>query len=95
MKDHHRQRVKPIESLNVSSYILSSGAHQDDVEPETLEPIIIAEVDAKIPSVSVGEAVMQMELTGSDFLVFKNEVRKNINVVYRRDDGNIGWIEPN
>ena len=60
-----------------------------------MEPIIIAEVDAKIPSVSVGEAVMQMELTGSDFLVFKNEVRKNINVVYRRDDGNIGWIEPN
>jgi len=95
LKDHHRQRVKPVESLNVLSYILSSGAHQDDVEPETLEPIIIAEVDAKIPSVSVGEAVMQMELTGSDFLVFKNEGKKNINVVYRRDDGNIGWIEPN
>ena len=37
---------------------------------------------------------MQMELAGSHFLVFRNEGKKNVNVVYLRDDGNIGWIEP-
>ncbi|MEL0286739.1 MAG: sigma 54 modulation/S30EA ribosomal C-terminal domain-containing protein, partial [Paracoccaceae bacterium] len=53
-----------------------------------------AETEAKIPSVSVGEAVMQMEISGAEFLVFRNETKNNINVVYKRDDGNIGWIEP-
>jgi len=37
---------------------------------------------------------MQMELAGAQFLVFKNEGKKSINVVYRRNDGNIGWIDP-
>jgi len=38
--------------------------------------------------------VMQMELSGNGFLVFKNESKSSVNVVYRRDDGNVGWIEP-
>ena len=54
----------------------------------------IAETEFKIPFISVGEAVMQMELAGSNFFVFRNEGKKSVNVVYRRDDGNIGWIEP-
>ncbi|NDD10750.1 MAG: hypothetical protein EB086_14035 [Rhodobacteraceae bacterium] len=37
---------------------------------------------------------MQMEISGAEFLVFRNETKNNINVVYKRDDGNIGWIEP-
>ena len=59
-----------------------------------MQPIIVAETESKIPFLSVGEAVMQMELAGSHFLVFRNEGKKNVNVVYLRDDGNIGWIEP-
>ena len=58
--------------------------------------MIIAEMEAKIPSLSVGEAVMQMELAGAPVLVFRNEKQETgVNVVYRRDDGNIGWIDPN
>ena len=58
--------------------------------------MIIAEMEAKIPSLSVGEAVMQMELAGAPLLVFHNEKQgAGVNVVYRRDDGNIGWIDPN
>jgi hypothetical protein len=56
--------------------------------------MIIAEMEAKIPSLSVGEAVMQMELAGAQFLLFKNETKKGLNVVYRRADGNVGWIDP-
>ena len=58
--------------------------------------MIIAEMEAKIPSLSVGEAVMQMELAGAPVLVFRNEKQNaGVNIVYRRDDGNIGWIDPN
>jgi hypothetical protein len=58
--------------------------------------MIIAEMETKVPSLSVGEAVMQMELQGAPVLVFRNEGQKSgVNIVYRRDDGNIGWIDPN
>ena len=63
-------------------------------EPDSLAPVIIAETATGIQNLSVGEAVMQMELAGAPVLVFQNEGSKGINVVYRRDDGNIGWIEP-
>ena len=56
--------------------------------------MIIAEMETKIPSLSVGEAVMQMEIAGSSVLVFRNEGHDGLNVVYRRDDGNVSWIDP-
>jgi hypothetical protein len=56
--------------------------------------VIIAETEYDIATLSVGEAVMQMELKGSAFLMFRTEGKSSVNVVYRRDDGNIGWIEP-
>lgn len=92
LKDHHRERAEPVELSQASSYILASEG--EDSEPETLQPIIVAEMETKIPSLSVGEAVMQMELAGAPVLVFRNEGKDGLNVVYRREDGNIGWIDP-
>ena len=95
LKDHHRNRETPIESLPASSYILAaSGEDAGESEPDSLQPIIVAEMKTQIKSLSVGEAVMQMELDGAPVLVFKNERSDGLNVVYRRDDGNIGWIDP-
>ncbi len=95
LKDHHRAREFPIEATGAPSYILASGVeHADDAEPETLQPIIVAEMETRVPSLSVGEAVMQMELAGAGLLVFRNDAHGGVNVVYRRDDGNIGWIDP-
>jgi len=94
LKDHHRDRIEPVELIGASSYILASELEDQESEPETLQPIIVAEMETKIPSLSVGEAVMQMELAGAPVLVFRNEGRDGLNVVYRRDDGNIGWINP-
>ena len=51
-------------------------------------------METKIPSITVGEAVMQLELSSQRFLVFRNEGHGGVNVVYQRDDGNIGWIDP-
>jgi ribosomal subunit interface protein len=94
LKDHHRERSQPVELSGASSYILAGAGESEAEEPESLQPMIVAEMEAKIPSLSVGEAVMQMEIAGAPVLVFHNEGNKGINVVYRRDDGNIGWIDP-
>lgn len=94
LKDHHKDRTEPVELVGASSYILASEADSGDSEPETLQPIIVAEMETKIPSLTVGEAVMQMELAGAPVLVFRNEKKDGVNVVYRREDGNIGWIDP-
>ncbi|EIE49876.1 ribose ABC transporter permease [Salipiger aestuarii] len=94
LKDHHKDRVEPVELFGASSYILAGEAESHDEEPDSLQPIIVAEMETKIPSLTVGEAVMQMELAGAPVLVFRNEKKDGVNVVYRRDDGNIGWIDP-
>jgi len=93
LKDHHRDRPDPVESAGAPSYILASDGIEGE-EPESLQPIIIAEMETRIPSLSAGEAVMQMELSHATVLVFRNERHGGLNVVYRRDDGNIGWIDP-
>lgn len=94
LKDHHRERPNPVEVFGGSSYILAAEEEAGGAEPESLQPMIIAEMETRIPSLSVGEAVMQMELAGQPVLVFRNEKTTGVNVVYRREDGNIGWIDP-
>lgn len=94
LKDHHRERSQPVELSGASSYILAGVESAGESEPDTLQPMIIAEMETKIPSLSVGEAVMQMELAGAAVLVFRNEKSGGLNVVHKRDDGNIGWIDP-
>jgi ribosomal subunit interface protein len=94
LKDHHRERVQPVELSDAGSYILESREESDDAAQGDAAPIIVAEMESKIPSLSVGEAVMQMEIASAPVLVFRNEKNNQINVVYRRDDGNIGWVDP-
>jgi len=95
LKDHHRDRLQPVESRDERMYVLAASGHEEEEhEPQDLQPIIVAEMETKIPSLSVGEAVMQMELSGAPVLVFRNEKHSGVNVVYRRDDGNVGWVDP-
>jgi len=94
LKDHHKDRAEPVELFGASSYILASESDADAQEPDSLQPMIIAEMQTKIATLSVGEAVMQMELTGAPALVFRKQGKDGVNVVYRREDGNIGWIDP-
>lgn len=94
LKDHHKERSQPVELSDAGSYILASNSESDDNEPEGVSSMIVAEMETKIPSLSVGEAVMQMEIADAPVLVFRNEGNSGINVVYRREDGNIGWIDP-
>ena len=94
LKDHHRERANPVEVFGGASYILASDTGTEESEPDSLQPMIIAEMETTIARLSVGEAVMQMELAGAPVLVFRNEKTGGVNVVYRREDNNIGWIDP-
>ncbi|MEM7240708.1 MAG: ribosome-associated translation inhibitor RaiA [Pseudomonadota bacterium] len=94
LKDHANQRTTPIESFNASSYIVAADDESEAAGLEGDAPIIVAEMETSIKSLSVSEAVMQMELADEPVLVFKNEKGEGLNIVYRRSDGNIGWIDP-
>jgi ribosomal subunit interface protein len=94
LKDHHQARPEPVAVSSAPAYILAQTDVDEDQEPESLQPIIVAEMETPIQALSVGEAVMQMELAGAPVLVFRNDRHKGLNVVYRREDGNIGWIDP-
>jgi hypothetical protein len=94
LKDHHAGRSTPVELSDAGSYILAPSDETEEASNDTVNAMIIAEMETKIPSLSVGEAVMQMEIANAPVLVFRNEKHSGVNVVYRRDDGNIGWIDP-
>ena len=94
LRNHHRDRPQPVEFGAGASYILAPTEEPDEADTEALQPVVVAEMETKIPSITVGEAVMQLELGGQRMLVFRNEGHGGVNVVYRRDDGNIGWIDP-
>ena len=68
-----------------------------EVEPEETEeshPAIVAETKVDIPEASVSDAVMLLDLRNTNALMFKNSASGELNMIYRRDDGNIGWVEP-
>ena len=95
LKDHHHNRQDPIELIEAQAYVLRGHDEEADIEEVNgMQPVIIAEMTTDIKSLTVGEAVMQMELTHSQFLMFNNDANGRINIVFQRDDGNIGWIDP-
>jgi hypothetical protein len=61
---------------------------------EGAHPAIVAETRVDIPEASVSDAVMLMDLRNTTALMFKNSASGELNMIYRREDGNIGWVEP-
>lgn len=95
LKDHHKDRSQPVEFGHAGLYVLPADEEEWEAQADSgLQPIIIAEMEGRVPTLSVGDAVMQMELSGTNMLVFRNEKHGGVNVVHRRDDGNVGWIDP-
>lgn len=95
LKDHHKDRSGPVEYAAAPSYVLAADEDEWESQDDAgLQPIIVAEMETRVPTLSVGDAVMQMELAGAPMLVFRNEKHGGVNVVHRRDDGNVGWIDP-
>lgn len=93
LKDHHKSRNEPVRMLEAASYVLSPAPEEDD-ETSGPNPVVIAETGTTVPELTVGEAVMQLDFSSVPFVLFRNGGHGRLNVVYRRPDGNIGWVDP-
>jgi ribosomal subunit interface protein len=100
VNDHHRDITQRAQPEDARQYILQEAAN--DVEPglgegRTLDETyatVVAETTTEIAVLSVGEAVMRMDLADQAVMMFRNSASGVLNVVYRRSDGHIGWIDP-
>lgn len=92
LKSHHAPRGLALNEVAARDYTVR--AETDDESIGDHHPLIVAESERGIPELPVSEAVMQLDLTESSFLVFKNAGNGGLNIVYRRPDGHIGWIDP-
>ncbi len=109
IRDHHRDQKASLaeDTLRAQQYILSGEdesegegeSENDDGDDlatggEDARPMVIAEMTTEIESLTVGAAVMRMDLADLPALMFRNSAHGGLNVVYRRTDGHIGWIDP-
>ena len=79
--------------LDAPSYVIEAPAEDED-EVTGYNPVIIAEATTSLKRLSVSEAVMELDLTGATCLVFQHGSSGRVNIIYRRTDGNVGWIDP-
>ena len=93
LKDHHRSRKTPVRHEDAPSFVIAAS-NDESAEPSDLNPAVIAESTRQLPELTVGEAVMQLDLSTVPFVLFRNARDSGLNVVYRRQDGNIGWVDP-
>jgi ribosomal subunit interface protein len=96
LKNHHGASQSPDETPPMSAvdYVIRHGEDEDESAESDLAPTIVAETRVTVPELSVGDAVMTMDLAEKPFLIFKNASHGRVNVVYRRVDGHIGWVDP-
>jgi ribosomal subunit interface protein len=98
LKDRHAARVdgqafdQP--GIDAPSYVIAAPEQDTDEEITDFNPVIIAESTTSLKRMSVSEAVMQLDLTGTTVVVFRHAGHGRVNLVYRRPDGHIGWIDP-
>lgn len=93
LKEHKAGNTVPTDVEPTAAYrIFAASPEPEDV---TDNPTIVAETKVDIPRANVADAVMMMDLRNTTALMFRNTNSGELNMVYRRDDGNIGWVEPN
>jgi ribosomal subunit interface protein len=97
LRDHHAQEKERERTETLGrTYVLQPGEDEAAARPQDAppQPLVIAEMETPIPQLSVSEAVMRLDLADLPALMFRNSARGTLNVIYRRRDGNIGWIDP-
>ena len=81
-------------AIDAPSYVIAAPLHDTEEEVAEWNPVIIAESTTILKRLSVSEAVMELDMTGVPVVVFRHAGHGRINLVYRRADGHIGWIDP-
>lgn len=100
LKDHHEQ-MENAEHMKAPEYTFGTSLADDQIDHLTDEeiesqdePMIIAEMTTNIQTMSVSDAVMRLNLSGNNAMMFRNSKNGGLNMVYRRQDGNVGWVDP-
>jgi ribosome hibernation promoting factor len=91
--NRHGGGETPRKETQAASYVIQASQEEQEERDED-NPIIIAEAETPLHEMAVADAVMQMDLSDQPFILFRNASHGEINVVYRREDGNIGWVDP-
>lgn len=93
LRDHHRAEI---EVQRAQHYVLAPEVEGSDEAAAEVDgkPVVIAETTSDIPTLTVGEAVMRLELADEGAIMFRNRAHGGLNMVYRRADGNVGWVDP-
>jgi ribosomal subunit interface protein len=102
LKDHQMTRTggRPSDerafdraAISAPSYVIAAPAHDSEEEVTQWSPVVIAESTTALKLLSVSEAVMELDLMGGPVMVFRHAGHGRVNLVYRRADGHIGWID--
>ena len=81
--------------VEIPSYVIQAPDHDEEDEfVGEFHPVVIAETKNSMKTLSVSEAVTDLDLTGAPVVMFRHAGSGRVNLVYRRSDGNIGWIDP-
>jgi ribosomal subunit interface protein len=80
--------------LDAPSYVIEAPAADGEDEVTAYNAVIIAEATTSLKRLSVSEAVMELDLTGVPVIVFQHGSSGRVNIIYRRPDGNVGWVDP-
>ena len=97
LRDHQTARTDDYaidQNALAPSYVIAAPEHDTDEEITEFNPVIIAESTTTLERMSVSDAVMQLDMTGTTVIVFRHAGHGRVNLVYRRADGHIGWIDP-
>tara|TARA_R110002072_G_scaffold34485_5_gene103112 strand:+ start:3282 stop:3899 length:618 start_codon:yes stop_codon:yes gene_type:complete len=106
LKNHHNTQKNELPAEATPIVVLQGrsddsweayDASEDDDENDAVsgdEPVIVAEKPGELRALTVGMAVLELEAAGAPFMLFRNIAHNGVNVVYRRPDGNVGWIDP-
>ena len=92
LRDHQNENVAT--AVQMLAQERTIDAKQEEVEEASSEPLVIADMQTVIEDLTVSDAVMRLELGDLPALMFKNKADGAFNMIYRRADGNIGWVNP-
>ncbi len=92
LKDRHEQSAHAVREEEAAYTVFVD--HAEDEEAPAEAPLVIAEMRVDVPETTVSDAVMMLDLRNTNALLFKNAGTGKHNMVYRRGDGSIGWVEP-
>ncbi|WP_340116588.1 ribosome hibernation-promoting factor, HPF/YfiA family [Pelagibius sp. 7325] len=95
LRDHNSKTAEAA-PLPAQQYILAGEGPEESEDESNADgqPAVVAEMTTEIPTLTVSEAVMRMDLANLPAMMFRNSAHGGLNMIYQRSDGNIGWIDP-